>query len=212
MTKLSARRVQTREKLMRAAMQVFAEVGIMGASVEEICEAAGFTRGAFYSNFGDKDALVLALIQQCVIDGSAAASKAIAAMREAEDLPAPELITVAMNAYEALDAPWRQNVLTQHELLLYAARRPGIRQAYLEFEADSVRQLATLITEGLIERGLEFSLDADTAVQLIIAAHERVHLGGLFQGSVDTGPLRALLMAITRPVSDSGTLGACTSL
>ena len=51
---------------MAAAISVFAARGIIGASVEEICEAAGFTRGAFYSNFADKDALFLALVQQSI--------------------------------------------------------------------------------------------------------------------------------------------------
>ena len=41
---------------------MFADRGINGASVEEICEAAGYTRGAFYSNFADKSELVLALL------------------------------------------------------------------------------------------------------------------------------------------------------
>ena len=61
---LTARRARTRQRLMAAAVAVFAERGVIGSSVEEICEAAGFTRGAFYSNFADKDALVLALIEQ----------------------------------------------------------------------------------------------------------------------------------------------------
>ena len=61
---VSARRSQTRERLIDAAVVLFAEKGVLGASVEEICERAEFTRGAFYSNFADKDALVHALIEQ----------------------------------------------------------------------------------------------------------------------------------------------------
>ena len=81
--RVSARRAQTRDKLMAAAVSVFAARGIIGASVEEICEAAGFTRGAFYSNFADKDALVLALIQADIDSQYAAAEQAIAAMKTA---------------------------------------------------------------------------------------------------------------------------------
>ena len=75
---VTARRAQTQERLMAAAARVFAERGIIGASVEEICEAAGFTRGAFYSNFADKDGLVLALIRQSIKNQYAAAEQAIA--------------------------------------------------------------------------------------------------------------------------------------
>jgi len=47
----SRRREATRQKLLDAAGLVFAEEGLDAASVEAICERAGFTRGAFYSNF-----------------------------------------------------------------------------------------------------------------------------------------------------------------
>ncbi|MCR2213538.1 TetR/AcrR family transcriptional regulator, partial [Salmonella enterica] len=47
--------------LLEAAAQVFAEAGLDGASVEAVCERAGFTRGAFYSNFESKDELFLML-------------------------------------------------------------------------------------------------------------------------------------------------------
>ncbi|EED6225695.1 helix-turn-helix transcriptional regulator, partial [Salmonella enterica subsp. enterica serovar Haifa] len=54
-------RENTRARLLDAAAQVFAEVGLDGASVEAVCERAGFTRGAFYSNFDSKDELFLTL-------------------------------------------------------------------------------------------------------------------------------------------------------
>lgn len=47
---------------MEAALDVFLERGFAAASVEKIAARAGFTRGALYSNFGDKDALFLALM------------------------------------------------------------------------------------------------------------------------------------------------------
>ena len=64
MTEVTARRAATRDRLVEAALGVFAEKGVLGASVEEICEAAGFTRGAFYSNFASKDELCVAALQR----------------------------------------------------------------------------------------------------------------------------------------------------
>src|SRR3954469_20501848 len=55
------RREATRQRLLDAAAEVFAEVGLDAASVEAVCERAGFTRGAFYSNFESKDELFLEL-------------------------------------------------------------------------------------------------------------------------------------------------------
>lgn len=62
----SARRQQTRARLMEAAYEVFTEVGMDAASVEAICERAGFTRGAFYSNFDTKGELFVAIMAEHV--------------------------------------------------------------------------------------------------------------------------------------------------
>ena len=59
-------RDDTREKLFEAATRVFEEQGIGGASVEIIAAAAGFTRGAFYSNFKSKDELIIAMLEDHV--------------------------------------------------------------------------------------------------------------------------------------------------
>jgi len=47
-------------KLLEAAAIAFAREGFAGAAVEQIAESAGFSRGAFYSNFKSKDELFLA--------------------------------------------------------------------------------------------------------------------------------------------------------
>lgn len=65
-TALTPRRERTRERLLDAAFTVFARHGIRGASIEAVCEAAGFTRGAFYSNFSSKEELFLALAERAM--------------------------------------------------------------------------------------------------------------------------------------------------
>src|SRR5258706_7764276 len=59
-------RDDTRDKLFEAAARVFEEQGIGGASIETIAAAAGFTRGAFYSNFNSKDELIIAMLEDHV--------------------------------------------------------------------------------------------------------------------------------------------------
>ena len=59
-------RDDTCEKLFEAAARVFEDQGIGGASIEAIAAAAGFTRGAFYSNFASKDELIIAMIENHV--------------------------------------------------------------------------------------------------------------------------------------------------
>jgi AcrR family transcriptional regulator len=59
-------RDETRDKLFEAAARVFEEQGIGGASVETVAAAAGFTRGAFYSNFKSMDELIIAMLEDHV--------------------------------------------------------------------------------------------------------------------------------------------------
>jgi AcrR family transcriptional regulator len=59
---------QTRAALLDAAVRVFTEHGLAGASVEAIAAAAGYSRGAFYSNFESKEQLFAELLQRRVFD------------------------------------------------------------------------------------------------------------------------------------------------
>src|SRR5262249_49490249 len=61
-------RDDTREKLFEAAARIFEDQGIGGASIEAIAAAAGFSRGAFYSNFASKDELIIAMLEDHVAE------------------------------------------------------------------------------------------------------------------------------------------------
>lgn len=57
-------RDQTRQRLLDAAQSIFLTKGFVAASVEDIAELAGYTRGAFYSNFASKSELFLQLLKR----------------------------------------------------------------------------------------------------------------------------------------------------
>jgi AcrR family transcriptional regulator len=204
---ITARRAQTRERLMAAARSVFAEHGVEAASVEQICEAAGFTRGAFYSNFGDRSDLVLAMIQQSIEFQLAAAQQAILTMKAAGDLDPEELVSIALFALTGSGAALgtaTQDVITDRAMMLYAARDPELRGPYLSFVDTCTAQVAALISDALAHARLELTVGADTAVQLLVATHDHLQTLGLFDAQrADPALLGALLAAITRPRPDS---------
>ncbi|MFC4009944.1 TetR/AcrR family transcriptional regulator [Nonomuraea purpurea] len=111
-------RQETRTRLLAAAEELFAERGVNGASVEQIAERAGYSRGAFYGNFADKHELVVELLKQRT-------------MRELDEVTA---ITREQDPYAALRA-WHKdraaNLLgwmsLRTELILYALRTPSFR-------------------------------------------------------------------------------------
>ncbi len=57
-------REQTTQRLLDAAQKLIAKKGLTAASVEDIAAAAGYTRGAFYSNFSSKGDLFIELLRR----------------------------------------------------------------------------------------------------------------------------------------------------
>ncbi|MFN3308872.1 MAG: TetR/AcrR family transcriptional regulator [Anaerolineales bacterium] len=62
------RSVRTRARILQAAAEQFTRLGYEATSVDEICFAAGVSKGAFYHHFPSKQTLFLALLQNWVQD------------------------------------------------------------------------------------------------------------------------------------------------
>lgn len=57
-------RVETREQLLDAAMELFARKGYRGTSVRDLAAGAGVTTGGFYSNFRSKSDIYIAILDR----------------------------------------------------------------------------------------------------------------------------------------------------
>ena len=55
---------RTRSRLMNAASKVFSCKGMQQASIDEVAQEAGYTKGAFYANFKSKEELFLAMLDE----------------------------------------------------------------------------------------------------------------------------------------------------
>ena len=117
------RRAETRQRLVDAAQEVFAERGFHGASVEEIADRAGFTRGAFYSNFEDKHDVLLALYDQRIQTEITDVSEVMTGATSPEEL----LTALRDRSKTTFDTSW--HMLTM-ELSLYAMRHPDARPRF----------------------------------------------------------------------------------
>ena len=110
-------RDDTREKLFEAAARVFEEQGIGGASIEAIAAAAGFTRGAFYSNFTSKDELIIAMLEDHVEQSI---------RRNLDLLARHENIAGFIEALKTMDRsqqdPLGRSPLLHMEMILFVAR------------------------------------------------------------------------------------------
>lgn len=60
----SARKAATRARLLDAAARVYSARGFAGATLDDVAEEAGLTKGAVYGHFGSKENLLFALLEE----------------------------------------------------------------------------------------------------------------------------------------------------
>jgi AcrR family transcriptional regulator len=119
----AARTAATRSKLIAAAAHIFARDGFEAARLEDIAAAAGYTRGALYANFKDKEDLFFALLEDWI---SERVSELDGLLRKEARNPPAKLRT--LRSYYAQCAKDRRLVLLSLEFTLYAIRHPAAHE------------------------------------------------------------------------------------
>jgi AcrR family transcriptional regulator len=171
-------REETRARLFEAAAEVFAEQGVSAATIEQICSAAGFSRGAFYSNFETKDELLLAMLDDHV-------SRSIVHNRRLlEQHPDTAGFVGALARDTGRDAdPLHNSPLLQIELILRVARNPEQRHALVE-RLQTMRQLiGEIVSSTLSSVGVELDIDPVFAGSIILALEDGFRLHRLIDPS-----------------------------
>lgn len=182
-------RENTRARLLDAAAQVFAEVGLDGASVEAVCERAGFTRGAFYSNFESKDELFLDLAARVGEIRLTAVRERVEEMAAAGALA--EGCDPVVLVREVMDSGEddRLGVMLMSEIRIRALRDEAFGTAYLTQEREMVRSIAKIITDIAASGLLRLRLPAETAARMLMIVWEGMTVRGAMDGK-DAAQLR----------------------
>jgi AcrR family transcriptional regulator len=134
-------RDDTRDKLFEAAARVFEEQGIGGASIEAIAAAAGFTRGAFYSNFKSKDELIIAMLEDHVEQSMGRIRDLLDRHKNLEDF-----IDALKSVNRSTQDPLGRSPLLHMEMILFVARAEK-RRPELAKRLRARRKLVTDIIE-----------------------------------------------------------------
>jgi AcrR family transcriptional regulator len=113
-----ARTEATRRKLLAAAEKLFARDGFEATRIEDIAALAGYTRGAFYANFEDKEDIFFALVEQWISQRIAE----VEALLEGPATPAERLR--GLRDHYAQIAKDRRLTLLSLEFKLFAIRHP----------------------------------------------------------------------------------------
>jgi AcrR family transcriptional regulator len=113
---------RTRKSLLKAASEIFCRRGLDGTSVDEVAQAAGYTKGAFYANFKSKEELFLVMLDERFSEELERLDGLLAGTHE----PQEEAATAAADfIHFATDQEWQR---LSFQFLAYAARNEEFRQ------------------------------------------------------------------------------------
>jgi AcrR family transcriptional regulator len=165
------RKDEVRARVLQAAGEVFADRGFAAASLDQVAAAAGFTKGAVYSNFGSKDDLFLALMTAEVarrVDVVEAALQETADLRGALAAVGAEL--------SRREATWQLLFL---EFWQRAVRDPDVRRAFVASRRDLRARIAEVVSRFLAEHPVRTGWDAESLTVVLIALSNGLALEAL---------------------------------
>ncbi len=156
---------RTRRALIDAGIELFSAEGLDAPSLDAICERAGFTRGAFYVHFRDRDDFIVAVMETAggpILDQLVAASPH-------EDLAATFarfLSAFADGRYPM--AP--RGGIRPHQLIDACVRSPRVRERYVALIVEAITRVTRGVEHGQAEGLVRPELDAHAIATLLLAA------------------------------------------
>lgn len=158
-----AAKQETREALLQAAMEQFRSEGL-DASLDAVCARAGYTRGAFYVHFRDREELISAAIERV---GFTLIDTLLGAEDNDEDflvLVQRFLHTVAAGHYPIS----REGGLRLYQLLDACARSETVRQQYLRINEAGLTRLASALQRAQDKGELRTDVAARQMAQMLM--------------------------------------------
>jgi AcrR family transcriptional regulator len=168
----------TRERLIKAAEKAFARRGFDASSVEEIAESAGFSRGAFYSNFRSKDELFVEVLKAKRREFERALDDIMRQNLE----PASRLRAV-MDWYVNmnLDRDW---IAMEAEFTLRALRARRARSLIAQFNRQRLADYAALVSHYFADSGTTPAAPAEAIAAALFAAAKGLNELVMFEPDV----------------------------
>lgn len=187
---------------MDAAYRLFARYGINGTSIEAVADEAGFTRGAFYSNFGSKTELFFALTDRENETRVENLRRLLPRMLEPLKHTAgkPEQSRIEGMIADLLTAQPidRQWCLMRGEFRMLAMRDPAVAARFLETERAFQHQIADIVEVATRSIGIYVVIDPLELTQLLVNRLESAMQDAILAGAGD--PERVARETVMRSV------------
>jgi AcrR family transcriptional regulator len=147
------RKRRTRGDLLETARRVFEERGFHAASLEEIADTAGYTKGAIYSNFEGKDELFLAVLTEHI---ERRARAVVDVALDGKDFEA-SVRAVARSGVELgeREPAWIPLLV---EFWTHVSTRPDLRAAVLDLHERQLDAFAGVVEELARRHGKTFRI------------------------------------------------------
>ena len=156
-------REHTRTCLVEAATKVFTRRGYDKASLDEVAEEAGFTKGAVYSNFKGKEDLFLATIDAHFEERLQSVKRVMQAEPGAEGTAH----AAGMDFMDKLNRDPEYFALF-FEFWAYAQRNPGVKKKFLP-RVQRFRAALAELFEAKSEAGLELPIPSEQLASMLVA-------------------------------------------
>lgn len=184
------KRAVTRARLLEAGGAVFAERGFYGASVEEIAERAGFTRGAFYSNFESKADLFLAILDSHIERDTTALEEALG------DATQPNAFLSVLQRQSQRRAEAREWTLLWAEFWLHVMRHPELAPKLAARQAAVRSAIARLIERQCAQLGITVPMPAEQLAAVMLAVDDGLKLQEDLDPTAIPEDLRARMLLV----------------
>jgi AcrR family transcriptional regulator len=159
------KQAKTRSSLLKSAAKVFCRHGMDRASIDQVAEDAGYTKGAFYANFKNKEELFLAMLDQHFEQRIEEVDRAFA---DSEESPPDQARHAASDFARHLRADPEHARLFQ-EFYGYAVRDDDFRQELVTRFATLRERLEAIYQRRTDELGLSLDLPMERIVRMVIA-------------------------------------------
>src|ERR1700736_787018 len=164
-------RDDTRDKLFEAAARMFEEQGIGGASIEAIAAAAGFSRGAFYSNFKSKDELIIAMLEDHVEQSLRRNLDLLARHKKLADF-----VDALKPMHRTRQDPLGRSPLLHMEMILYVARAEQRRPELAKRLRARRKLIADIVETTLKNSGKNGALNPAWTGSIVLALEDGFRL------------------------------------
>lgn len=151
------KKARTRAQLIAAAATVFARRGFVAASLDEVAEEAGLTKGAVYSNFDSKEDLFQAVIDERLNEPMRHGAEVIDASIGTTEEHAMEGARVFVDVVQQE----REVFLLALEFNIHVARHPELAPAYAARTREQLDQVVELIRDRTTDIGSSLPLPVD---------------------------------------------------